>query len=46
MMEDHFGPTKEELISSVKEALKHNKSAFDGRILNGYKLRDLKSSQH
>lgn len=41
MMVDHFGPTKEELISSVKGALKHNKSAFDGRISNGHKLRDL-----
>ena len=33
--------TEEELIYSIKEALRHKKSAFQRRIANGHKLRDL-----
>ena len=40
-MADYSEPTDEELISSIKEALKHNKSALQQRIANGHKLRDL-----
>ena len=35
------GHTEEELIYSIKEALRHKKSAFQRRIANGHKLRDL-----
>ena len=34
-------PTEEELIHSIKEALRHKKSAFQRRIGNSHKLRDL-----
>lgn len=34
-------PTEEELIYSIKEALRHKKSAFQQRIANAHKLRDL-----
>ena len=40
-MADSSEPTEEELIFSIKEALKHSKSEFERRISNGHKLRDL-----
>ena len=40
-MADSSEPTEEELIFSIKEALKHSKSEFERRISNGQKLRDL-----
>ena len=40
-MADRSEPTEEELIFSIKETLKHNKSAFEQRISNVHKLRDL-----
>ena len=40
-MADSSEPTEEELIFSIKEALKHSKSEFERRISNGHKSRDL-----
>jgi len=40
-MADSSEPTEEELIFSLKEALKHSNSAFERRISNGRKSRDL-----
>ena len=34
-------PTEEELILSIKEVLKHKKSAFQRKISNTHKLRDV-----
>ena len=43
-MADHSEPTEGELIISIKEALKREKSKFEPRISNAHKLRDLDST--
>ena len=40
-MADRSEATEGELIISIKEALKHEKSKFELRISNAYKLRDI-----
>ena len=43
-MADQCGVTEGELIISIKEALKREKSKFERRISNAYKLKDLDDS--
>ena len=43
-MADQCGVTEGELIISIKEALKREKSKFERRISNAYKLKDLNDS--
>ena len=45
-MADRSEPSEGELIFSIKEALKHEKSAFERRISNVHKLRDLDMTFH
>ena len=40
-MADHYETSEGELITSIKEALKQEKSKFERRISNAHKLRDL-----